>query len=97
MDQRFNPLPPDEEIRVRKEMFAYFEANPGLPLSSSIRHARTSMRMTVDDLARFAKVSRRAILDIESGRGNPTMSTATKVLKVFGLELGVNRRQRVSN
>jgi len=96
MDRRFNPLTPEEDIRIRKEMFAYFEANPGLPLSLSIRHARTSLRMTIDDLARFSKVSRRAILDIESERGNPTMATAVKLLRVFGLDLGVIRRSRTS-
>lgn len=88
VDRRFKPLSADEQLRVRRELRGDFEEHPGKPVAESIRVARTTHKMTVAELAKISGVSRRTILDIEAGTGNPTLASVEKILRVFGLRVG---------
>ena len=54
-----------------------------------IRRRRRELDVDQRKLARLAEVSVHTISDIESGKGNPTISTLDAILAVLGLELTV--------
>lgn len=91
MDKRYTALPAHEQLRIRRELLAHIEANPGLPVIDTIRMLRKGLRMTVPEYARLSGVSARALHDIESGQGNPSLKTIEKLLTPFGLQVGVIR------
>ena len=57
-------------------------------LHERVKKERKKRRMTLDDLAKVAGVSRSQLLAFEHG-GNPTLSTIEKTLAPLGLRLGV--------
>ncbi|MEG0518659.1 MAG: helix-turn-helix domain-containing protein [Bacteroidales bacterium] len=54
---------------------------------SIIKERRTLLGLTQQDLADYTGLSLRIIKSIEIGKGNPSMSTPTKIAEVLGLEL----------
>lgn len=54
---------------------------------SIIRERRSLLGLTQQDLADYTGLSLRIIKIIEVGKGNPSMSTLTKIAEVLGLEL----------
>lgn len=48
---------------------------------------RKALRMTQQELALYAGLSQRMITKIESGRGNPTLSSLIQIAKCLGLSL----------
>lgn len=54
---------------------------------SIIRERRTLLGLTQQDLADYTGLSLRIIKSIEAGKGNPSMSTLTKIAEVLGLEI----------
>lgn len=54
---------------------------------SIIRERRVLLGLTQQDLADYAGLSLRIIKSIEVGKGNPSVSTLTKIAEVLGLEL----------
>ncbi len=58
-----------------------------MEIRSIIRERRTLLGLTQQDLADYAGLSLRIIKSIESGKGNPSLSTLTKLADVLGLEL----------
>lgn len=52
-----------------------------------IRERRALLGLTQQDLADYTGLSLRIIKSIESGKGNPSLSTLTKIADVLGLEL----------
>ncbi|WP_022954312.1 helix-turn-helix domain-containing protein [Leucothrix mucor] len=89
MDKRYNPLPPFEEIAMRKELLGEIREQPGMPLMSTLRTLRTRTRLTVAEYSKMTGVATRTIQNIEAGRVSPTIKTADKLLKPFGLVMGV--------
>ena len=89
MDKRYKPLSPVEQIALRQSLYVEIEAVSGIPLKDVITLIRKKLRLTVSDLAKLTGVSERFLRDIEAERGNPSMTTAQKVLSPFGLKMGV--------
>ncbi len=54
---------------------------------SIIRERRALLGLTQQDLADYTGLSLRIIKSIEAGKGNPSMSTLTKIAEILGLEL----------
>ena len=54
---------------------------------SIIKERRSLLGLTQQDLADYTGLSLRIIKSIESGKGNPSMSTITKIADILGLEL----------
>lgn len=62
---------------------------------SIIRQRRALLSLTQQDLADYAGVSLRIIRSIESGRGNPSVATLSKIAEVLGLQLQLNIKEVV--
>lgn len=89
MDKRYTPLPPIEQLRQRIALLDSIKQQAGMPLPQAIRQLRTGLRLTVPEYARLTGVAVRTIHAIEAGTANPAIETADKLLKPFGLTLGV--------
>ena len=54
-------------------------------IGKTIKARRRLLRITQHDLADIAEVSERTLRDIESGRGNPELTSLMKISQVLGL------------
>lgn len=54
---------------------------------SIIKERRSILGLTQQDLADYTGLSVRIIKSIESGKGNPSMSTLSKIADILGLEI----------
>ncbi len=52
-----------------------------------IKERRSILGLTQHDLAEYTGLSVRIIKSIESGKGNPSMSTLSKIADILGLEI----------
>ncbi|PWQ94499.1 helix-turn-helix domain-containing protein [Leucothrix arctica] len=89
MDKRYNTLSPLEEIEMRKALLDEIREQPGMSLMTALRTLRTRTRLTVAEYSKMTGVAERTIQNIEAGRSCPTIKTADKLLKPFGLVMGV--------
>lgn len=62
-------------------------------LSNTIRDRRQLLRVDQKTLAQLAGISVHALSDLESGKGNPTLSTLQQVLNALGLTLQVTVKE----
>lgn len=58
-----------------------------------IKERREILRVTQEDLADLAEVSLRTLKQFESGKGNPTLKTLTKLADILGLEFRLEIKQ----
>ena len=56
-------------------------------LAQTIKQRREELGISMDYLAEVATVSLRTLKAIESGKGNPTLSSISKLADVLGLEI----------
>ncbi|MFZ4061465.1 MAG: helix-turn-helix transcriptional regulator [Bacteroidia bacterium] len=56
-------------------------------LIETIKERREALRVTQEDLAELSGVGLRTVKQLESGKGNPTLSTLHKISDVLGMEL----------
>ncbi len=56
-------------------------------LSSVLKQRRKLLKLKQVDLAGMAGVSLHTIIDLESGKGNPTLGVLSRVLDIVGMEL----------
>ncbi len=52
-----------------------------------IKRLRKEKDMTQEKLAELTKIEARSIVDIESGKRNPTLKTLTKIARALEIEL----------
>lgn len=57
-----------------------------------MKERREEFGLTQQDLAEMSKVAVATIKDIERGKGNPSMSTVTKILDILGMEIQFNNK-----
>ncbi len=57
-----------------------------------IRSRRKELGISQRDLSQIAEVSLHTVSDIESGKGNPTLSILVRLLDPLGLELAIGVR-----
>ena len=67
---------------MKKSIMAHFDK-----IISTIKERREILRITQDDLARHSGVGLRTLKQLESGKGNPTLSTIQKIANVLGMDL----------
>ena len=58
-----------------------------MELKDVLKNRREVLSITQQDLAEMAQLGVATIKDIERGKGNPSLSTLYKILKVLGLEI----------
>jgi len=91
MDKRHTELSPQEQIARRESLYRFIAEHPGLPLAEVIARTRKELLLTLEEMSRLTGVSVRVIHSIENQQANPTLATAEKLLKPFGLRMGVYR------
>ena len=52
-----------------------------------VKQLRTSREITQEELAKLSEVPFATINRLERGKANPTLTTLSKILKVFGYEV----------
>ena len=62
-------------------------------LIATLKTRRLILAVTQEHLAELAGVSLRTIKEIESGKGNPTFATLSKIAEVLGLEIKLDVKQ----
>ncbi len=63
-----------------------------MELKDVLRKQRRVLGITQSDLAELAEVSPATIKDIERGKGNPSWSTAGRILEALGLRIDFRPR-----
>jgi transcriptional regulator with XRE-family HTH domain len=58
-----------------------------LEIIQTIKDRRESLKVTQETLAELSGVGLRTLKQFESGKGNPTLSTLTKICEVLGIEI----------
>lgn len=56
-------------------------------LADIIKRRRAFLGLTQEDLAQMSDIGIATVKLIESGKGNPSLSTAQKILDVLGMEI----------
>ena len=64
MDKRYNALPLNEQLALRKKAVDEVLAHPEWSLPQAIRHLKTTMRLTTAELAKLSGVGFRTLQDI---------------------------------
>lgn len=59
-----------------------------LVLPTAIREMRTAIDMTQAEFAYHFGLTRKQVVEFESGNGNPTLKTLTKICRPFGFQVG---------
>lgn len=62
---------------------------------SVIKERRVLLGLTQQDLADYTGLSLRIIKDIETGKGNPSVATLSKIAEILGLELQLKVKEVV--
>lgn len=57
-----------------------------------LKERRVSLNVTQEMLSDVSGVSLRALKQLESGKGNPTLATLNRLCEALGLELGLKLR-----
>lgn len=89
MDRRYKPLTPAEQLRARTEAISTILAHPEWTFAEAIRHLRVALQLTVKDMAKVGRLSDQALRNIEARRSSPSVETAARLLRPFGLRLSV--------
>jgi len=64
---------------------------------NAIKERREALQVNQENLAKLSGVGLRTLKQFESGKGNPTLLTVTKLADTLGLELVLNVKQLRSN
>jgi len=66
------------------------------PLSELIKNMRHITNKTQIEYAKLIGVAPRIIIDLENGKGNPTLSTLNKIARPFGYEVSFSKMKKES-
>ncbi|MEG0248124.1 helix-turn-helix protein [compost metagenome] len=87
-------LSPEQRAKVIDDVQQWI-ADGTCDMGTAVRHLRVTVAgLQQSQFARMCKVSLRTLIQIERGEGNPTLKSMNAVLRPFGLQIGVVRRQR---
>ncbi|WIO75382.1 helix-turn-helix transcriptional regulator [Porticoccaceae bacterium LTM1] len=79
---------PENTTELKEQLKADIEAG-NLTLGEAIKRMRRIVGMNQKDYAsKVIGISPRILMDIERGRGNPTIETLNKIGRPFGFEVG---------
>ncbi len=89
---RNKKLTPEQLHQLR---VAFHQAcDQGVPLAEAVRTMRRISGLDQTGFARLLGIAPRALMEIERGRGNPTLKTLEKLGRPFGLTVGFVREHR---
>lgn len=63
-------------------------------LTTTIKQRREELGITQEHLAEVASVGLRTLKAIESGKGNPTLTSINKLVDVLGLEIKIQVKNK---
>jgi predicted transcriptional regulator len=66
-----------------------------MDLQEVMKSRRRALAISQQDLAEMAGVGLATVKDIERGKGNPSLSTVSRILDVLGMEVVFKVRQTV--
>ncbi len=66
-------------------------------IGAIIRKRRASLRIDQKTLGEISGVAVHTVSNLEAGKGNPTVATLDQVLRVLGMELRVEVKERDLN
>ena len=84
------PVSKDQVSRLRTEL-ARKACDGELVLPQAVREIRNAIDMTQAEFARHFGLTRKQVIDLENGKGNPTLETLKKVSRPFGFQVGFVR------
>ena len=58
-----------------------------MSLHTTIKERRAILRLTQQDLAEMSSVGLRTLKEIESGKGNPSLTILNKIADILGMEV----------
>ena len=67
----------------------------GMKIQEVMKLQRKALRITQQDLADMSEIAISTIKKIESGKGNPSLSTVEKIMDILGMEVKSEIRQTV--
>ena len=84
------PLTKDE-IRARRYELHRRACDGELALPEAVREMRNAIGFTQEKFAKAFGLTRKQVIELESGKGNPTLETLMKVGRPFGFQVGFVR------
>lgn len=66
-----------------------------MSLAEVIKRRRKTLDISQQDLAEMAGIGLATIKNIERGKGNPSIGTASKIMEVLGMEIEYKVRQTI--
>ena len=60
-----------------------------IEIGKIVKERRKFLRINQKDLSEIVEISLRSLVDIESGKGNPTIEQLNKILKALGLSIKI--------
>ena len=91
MDKRRKPLTPQEQLELRQEVERLIESHPEWTLPEALKQIRTTLHLTLPEMARVGRITKLTLQKIEAGTSNPTIDTVQGLLRPFGLGLAIRR------
>ena len=61
-----------------------------LEIGKTVQKRREKLSLKQEDLAEMTGITSKTIYLIETGKGNPSINTLTKLIEVLGLEINVD-------
>ena len=95
MDKRRKPVDKDVLGQQRLDLYAGIERGE-LTLQASLKQMRALSRLTQPEFAAQRGVSVKVIREIERGIANPTVNTLNQIGRIFGLEVGFVRSDKLA-
>ena len=83
-----------------QELIIFYKKNNiitlfGMKIQEVMKLQRKALGITQQDLADMSEIAISTIKKIESGKGNPSLSTVEKIMDILGMEVKYEIRQTV--
>tara|TARA_R110002049_G_scaffold303839_1_gene498477 strand:+ start:52 stop:375 length:324 start_codon:yes stop_codon:yes gene_type:complete len=86
------PLTKDE-IRAQRHEIHRKACDGELGLPEAVREMRQAIGFTQEKFAKSFGLTRKQVIELESGKGNPTLETLMKIGRPFGFQIGFVRNE----
>lgn len=83
-----------KSINELREEFDLLTPVSKLALSEQIKQMRRITKKTQINYAKWLGIAPRIIIDLENGKGNPTLSTLIKIGRPFGLDIHFSKNKK---
>ncbi len=80
--------PTKEEISESRARLREKAAAGELKFPSAVAEIRKSLGLTQEQLSTITGITKRQVLEIETGKANPTVETLERIAHLFGFTLG---------